>query len=157
MKEENKNILKRLLKYVPKADLSNDSVWLLDQEQVEDLNSDINTALEQEAQHHQKDIEKIEEAYKKGFRDGMNNRERTSQKILDIVSSYQSAKGYPPTLKEIADTYGAKSITTIQRALKNLKKMGLVSQNKYQKRAWYVKSIPRTAKSDVLNTLKKGK
>ena len=98
----------------------------------------------------------VEEAYKNGFKDGMNNRERTSKKIFNIVSKYQTHHGYPPTLKEIKDACGAKSITTVQRALVNLKKMGLISQNKYQKRAWYIPTIPMVLREQTNNNTTKG-
>ena len=97
----------------------------------------------------------VEEAYKNGFKDGMNNRERTSKKIFNIVSKYQTHHGYPPTLKEIKDACGAKSITTVQRALVNLKKMGLISQNKYQKRAWYIPTIPMVLREQTNNNTTK--
>ena len=97
----------------------------------------------------------VEEAYKNGFKDGMNNRERTSKKIFNIVSKYQTHHGYPPTLKEIKDAFGAKSITTVQRALVNLKKMGLISQNKYQKRAWYIPTIPMVLREQTNNNTTK--
>ena len=97
----------------------------------------------------------VEEEYKNGFKDGMNNRERTSKKIFNIVSKYQTHHGYPPTLKEIKDACGAKSITTVQRALVNLKKMGLISQNKYQKRAWYIPTIPMVLREQTNNNTTK--
>jgi len=117
--------------------------------QVDDLMNEIGEALDR----YRDSV--VEEAYKNGFKDGMNNRERTSKKIFNIVSKYQTHHGYPPTLKEIKDACGAKSITTVQRALVNLKKMGLISQNKYQKRAWYIPTIPMVLREQTNNNTTK--
>lgn len=41
-----------------------------------------------------------------------------------------------PTLEQIRETMGAKSLTTVQRSLARLEKIGLVKRDKYKKRSW---------------------
>jgi repressor LexA len=55
---------------------------------------------------------------------------RRQKEIFDFVSSHIQHKGYAPTIEEIGDHFGLRSLATVHKHLTNLQGKGLI------KRAW---------------------
>ena len=55
---------------------------------------------------------------------------RRQKEILDFLTRYIERKGYAPTIEEIGDHFGLRSLATVHKHLTNLQKKGLI------KRAW---------------------
>lgn len=55
---------------------------------------------------------------------------RRQKEILDFVSRHLERKGYAPTIEEIGDHFGLRSLATVHKHLTNLQDKGLI------KRAW---------------------
>jgi repressor LexA len=55
---------------------------------------------------------------------------RRQKEILDFVSAHIEDKGYAPTIEEIGDHFGLRSLATVHKHLTNLQDKGLI------KRAW---------------------
>jgi len=67
----------------------------------------------------------------------MNHPNLTPQqaKIFNYIVDYQKISGFPPTVREIADTFGFKSPNAVTDHLKALEKKGYIQRNKSQARA----------------------
>ncbi|ADQ06151.1 transcriptional repressor, LexA family [Caldicellulosiruptor hydrothermalis 108] len=52
------------------------------------------------------------------------------QQILYAITSYINEKGYPPTVRELADMVGIKSSSTLHGHLKRLEKKGYITKEK---------------------------
>lgn len=55
---------------------------------------------------------------------------RRQKEILDFLSRHLERKGYAPTIEEIGDHFGLRSVATVHKHLTNLQEKGLI------KRAW---------------------
>src|SRR5512145_3381020 len=55
---------------------------------------------------------------------------RRQKEILDFVSRYIERRGYAPTIEEIGEHFGLRSLATVHKHLSNLQEKGLI------KRAW---------------------
>lgn len=52
------------------------------------------------------------------------------QQILNAITSYINEKGYPPTVRELADMVGIKSSSTLHGHLQRLEKKGYITKEK---------------------------
>jgi len=52
------------------------------------------------------------------------------QQILNAIASYINEKGYPPTVREIADMVGIKSSSTLHGHLQRLEKKGFIARER---------------------------
>lgn len=82
---------------------------------------------------------KVVDNYRNGFRAGSSFKKNNQEILLDFINGYQAKNGISPTLQEMKTAIACKSITSVQRALVSLEKQGLVTRDKYQKRAWRIK------------------
>ncbi|MCY4073407.1 MAG: hypothetical protein OXG60_19115 [Chloroflexi bacterium] len=59
----------------------------------------------------------------------MRNRDKRSKCVFDFICCYTSARGFPPTLGEIAASTGFKSNAGVIRHLDKLEKWGWISRH----------------------------
>lgn len=52
------------------------------------------------------------------------------QQVLNAIASYIKEKGYPPTVRELAQELGFKSTSTLHAHLQRLEKKGYISKEK---------------------------
>lgn len=64
------------------------------------------------------------------------------QRILDYIKSEIQAKGYPPSVREIANAVGLKSTSTVHGHLQRLEKRGLIHRDAMKPRAMEVMNDP---------------
>lgn len=64
------------------------------------------------------------------------------QRILDYIKSEIQAKGYPPSVREIANAVGLKSTSTVHGHLQRLEKRGLLHRDAMKPRAMEVVGDP---------------
>lgn len=64
------------------------------------------------------------------------------QKILDYIKSEIQTKGYPPSVREIAQAVGLKSTSTVHGHLQRLEKRGLLHRDAMKPRAMEVVGDP---------------
>ena len=57
------------------------------------------------------------------------------QRILDFIKAEIQSKGYPPSVREIANAVGLKSTSTVHAHLNNLEKRGLIRRDSTKPRA----------------------
>lgn len=81
-------------------------------------------------------VELEKKAYREGFRAGSHYKKTNQEILLDYIKGYEAKNGISPTLEEMKVAIACKSLTSVQRALVSLEKQGLVTRDKYQKRAW---------------------
>ena len=68
---------------------------------------------------------------------------RRQKEILDYVEQHIGDKGYAPTIDEIADHFGLRSLATVHKHLSNLQSKGLI------KRAWNRSRALELVKTDL--------
>ena len=61
------------------------------------------------------------------------------QRILDFIKSEIQTKGYPPSVREIAQAVGLKSTSTVHGHLQRLEKRGLLHRDAMKPRAMEVR------------------
>ena len=64
------------------------------------------------------------------------------QRILDYIKAEIQAKGYPPSVREIANAVGLKSTSTVHGHLRRLEKRGLLHRDAMKPRAMEVTGDP---------------
>jgi len=64
------------------------------------------------------------------------------QRILEFIKSEISTKGYPPSVREIANAVGLKSTSTVHGHLQRLEKRGLLHRDAMKPRAMEVTGDP---------------
>ena len=69
------------------------------------------------------------------------------QRILDFIKSEIQQKGYPPSVREIANAVGLKSTSTVHGHLQRLEKRGLLHRDAMKPRAMEVVGDPNFARS----------
>lgn len=69
------------------------------------------------------------------------------QRILDYIKSEIQQKGYPPSVREIANAVGLKSTSTVHGHLQRLEKRGLLHRDAMKPRAMEVVGDPNFARS----------
>ncbi len=57
------------------------------------------------------------------------------RQILDFLTSYLDAHGYPPTVREIGEAVGLASPSTVHAHLANLERAGLIKRDPTKPRA----------------------
>lgn len=65
----------------------------------------------------------------------MNQLKEREKQILTYMKSEIRKKGYPPTVREICQSMGIKSTSTVHKALANLEKMGYIRKDPAKPRA----------------------
>lgn len=60
---------------------------------------------------------------------------KRQQQILAVIRRYITEHGYPPTVREIAQTVGLNSISTVHTHLRNLESEGMIRRNPSMSRA----------------------
>lgn len=65
----------------------------------------------------------------------MNQLKERERQILTYMKSAIQKKGYPPTVREICQSMGIKSTSTVHKALSNLEKMGYIRKDPAKPRA----------------------
>ena len=60
---------------------------------------------------------------------------RRQKEIFDFVSSHIQRKGYAPTIEEIGDEFGLRSLATVHKHLTNLQDKGLIKRTWNRSRA----------------------
>ena len=78
------------------------------------------------------------------------------QRILDYIKSEIQTKGYPPSVREIANAVGLKSTSTVHGHLQRLEKRGLLHRDAMKPRAMEVTgdpSLPRTGPTTTVPVL----
>lgn len=71
------------------------------------------------------------------------------QKILDFIKSEIQSKGYPPSVREIADAVGLKSTSTVHGHLQRLEKRGLIHRDAMKPRAMEVVGDPNFVRNNT--------
>ncbi len=64
------------------------------------------------------------------------------QEVLEFVRSYRGERGYPPTLREIADHFGIASLTAVRDHLRALEEKGMLRRSAGSPRALAVTGDP---------------
>lgn len=70
------------------------------------------------------------------------------QRILDFIKSEIQAKGYPPSVREIAAAVGLKSTSTVHGHLQRLEKRGLLHRDAMKPRAMEVTNDPNFVRNN---------
>jgi len=82
--------------------------------------------------------------------DGMQRpRGDNQQRILDFIKSEIQAKGYPPSVREIANAVGLKSTSTVHGHLQRLEKRGLLHRDAMKPRAMEVTGDPNFVRNST--------
>lgn len=71
------------------------------------------------------------------------------QKILDYIKSEIQTKGYPPSVREIANAVGLKSTSTVHGHLQRLEKRGLLHRDAMKPRAMEVVGDPNFVRNST--------
>ncbi len=71
------------------------------------------------------------------------------QKILEFIKSEIQAKGYPPSVREIANAVGLKSTSTVHGHLQRLEKRGLLHRDAMKPRAMEVVGDPNFVRNST--------
>lgn len=71
------------------------------------------------------------------------------QRILDYIKSEIQAKGYPPSVREIANAVGLKSTSTVHGHLQRLEKRGLLHRDAMKPRAMEVVGDPNFVRNST--------
>ncbi len=70
------------------------------------------------------------------------------QRILDYIKSEIQSKGYPPSVREIANAVGLKSTSTVHGHLQRLEKRGLLHRDAMKPRAMEVVGDPNFVRNN---------
>lgn len=70
------------------------------------------------------------------------------QRILDFIKSEIQSKGYPPSVREIANAVGLKSTSTVHGHLQRLEKKGLLHRDAMKPRAMEVTGDPNFVRNN---------
>lgn len=70
------------------------------------------------------------------------------QRILDFIKSEIQVKGYPPSVREIAQAVGLKSTSTVHGHLQRLEKRGLLHRDAMKPRAMEVMGDPNFVRNN---------
>lgn len=71
------------------------------------------------------------------------------QRILDFIKSEIQSKGYPPSVREIANAVGLKSTSTVHGHLQRLEKRGLLHRDAMKPRAMEVVGDPNFVRNNT--------
>src|SRR5438132_14342470 len=71
------------------------------------------------------------------------------RQILDFLTKYVDAHGYPPTVREIGEAVGLASPSTVHAHLANLERAGLLKRDPTKPRAIELRREPKPAPADV--------
>ena len=71
------------------------------------------------------------------------------QRILDFIKSEIQTKGYPPSVREIAQAVGLKSTSTVHGHLQRLEKRGLLHRDAMKPRAMEVVGDPNFVRNNT--------
>lgn len=71
------------------------------------------------------------------------------QRILDFIKSEIQTKGYPPSVREIANAVGLKSTSTVHGHLQRLEKRGLLHRDAMKPRAMEVVGDPNFVRNST--------
>jgi repressor LexA len=71
------------------------------------------------------------------------------RQILDFLTKYVDAHGYPPTVREIGEAVGLASPSTVHAHLANLERAGLLKRDPTKPRALELRREPKAAPTDV--------
>lgn len=71
------------------------------------------------------------------------------QRILEFIKSEIQAKGYPPSVREIAQAVGLKSTSTVHGHLQRLEKRGLLHRDAMKPRAMEVMGDPNFVRNNA--------
>jgi repressor LexA len=71
------------------------------------------------------------------------------RQILDFLTKYADAHGYPPTVREIGEAVGLASPSTVHAHLANLERAGLLKRDPTKPRAIELRREPKAAPVDV--------
>lgn len=71
------------------------------------------------------------------------------QKILDYIKSEIQTKGYPPSVREIANAVGLKSTSTVHGHLQRLEKRGLIHRDAMKPRAMEIVGDPNFVRNST--------
>jgi repressor LexA len=71
------------------------------------------------------------------------------RQILDFLTKYADAHGYPPTVREIGEAVGLASPSTVHAHLANLERAGLLKRDPTKPRAIELRREPKAAPTDV--------
>ena len=75
----------------------------------------------------------------------------SQKKILEFIQAEIEAKGYPPSVREIAEGVGLKSTSTVHGHLQRLERKGLIRRDPLKPRALEVMADPVSGKGSSLN------
>src|SRR5438132_2624146 len=71
------------------------------------------------------------------------------RQILDFLTEYVDAHGYPPTVREIGEAVGLASPSTVHAHLANLERAGLLRRDPTKPRAIELRRPPKPEPADV--------
>jgi repressor LexA len=71
------------------------------------------------------------------------------RQILDFLTKYVDAHGYPPTVREIGEAVGLASPSTVHAHLANLERAGLLKRDPTKPRALELRREPKAVPADV--------
>jgi repressor LexA len=71
------------------------------------------------------------------------------RQILDFLTKYVDAHGYPPTVREIGEAVGLASPSTVHAHLANLERAGLLKRDPTKPRALELRREPKAVAADV--------
>ena len=69
---------------------------------------------------------------------------RRQKELIDFLDRFIEEKGYAPTIEEMAEHFGLRSLATVHKHLTNLQKKGLVRRDSNRSRA--LELVPTTVK-----------
>jgi repressor LexA len=71
------------------------------------------------------------------------------RQILDFLTKYVDAHGYPPTVREIGEAVGLASPSTVHAHLANLERAGLLKRDPTKPRALELRREPKAVPADI--------
>src|SRR5436189_5622007 len=77
------------------------------------------------------------------FAEGDHVLTERQRQILDFLTKYTDAHGYPPTVREIGEADGLASPSTVHAHLANLERAGLIKRDPTKPRALELRRDPR--------------
>ena len=78
----------------------------------------------------------------------MRSSQQNQQRILDFIKKEIEQKGYPPSVREIANAVGLKSTSTVHGHLQRLEKRGLLHRDAMKPRAMEVTGDPNFVRNN---------
>lgn len=85
-----------------------------------------------------------------------SNLTEKQQRLLKYIKSYTSSRSYPPSLREMADHMGIRSLSGVHQQLSVLQRKGYIERDSSRRRNVQIEDIPRLVKVPLLGQIAAG-